>query len=156
IAADLLSQAEHDEQAQSVLIADDEAFADQVAAEVKNILASLPRANIAAASWEKFGAGILVKHWAEAAPLVNEIAPEHLEVATDEPGKVATPIRNAGAVFLGRHTPEAIGDYIAGPSHVLPTFRTARFSSVLSVLDFMKRSSVIACSEAGFNALAPA
>ncbi len=146
IAADLLSQAEHDVMAQSVLICDDAKFADAVEAQIKKILATLPRREIAAASWEKYGAIFLIQDWQEAAALVNELAPEHVELAVENPDALLPNIRHAGAIFLGRHTPEAIGDYVAGPSHVLPTSRTARFSSGLSVFDFIKRTSLIAAT----------
>jgi histidinol dehydrogenase len=145
IAADLLSQAEHDASSQAVLIADDAAFADAVAAEVERQLALLPRREIAEKSWREHGAIILVGKLEDAAAISDAIAPEHLEIATADPDALAARVRHAGAIFLGRYTPEAIGDYIAGPNHVLPTSRTARFSSGLSVLDFMKRSSVVSC-----------
>jgi histidinol dehydrogenase len=154
IAADLLSQAEHDPSSQSILISDDAAFADAVAGEVARQLAVLPRREIAARSWEDYGAIILVGEVADAPPLINRIAPEHLEIATADPAKLFALVRHAGAVFLGRHTPEAIGDYVAGPNHVLPTSRTARFSSGLSVFDFLKRSSVISCDADALAALA--
>jgi histidinol dehydrogenase len=147
IAADLLSQAEHDAVAQSILITTDTYFADKVIAEVERILPSLPRCTIAGKSWADFGAVIVVQNWQEAAEISNKIAPEHLELAVENPDELLPFIRHAGAIFLGRHTPEAIGDYIAGPSHVLPTARTSRFSSGLSVFDFLKRSSIIGCSE---------
>ncbi len=148
IAADLLSQAEHDEDAQAILITDDEAFADRVIEAVAETLERLERREIAAASWRDNGAVILTRNWTEAVQLVDRIAPEHLELAVADPDALAADIRHAGAIFLGRHTPEAIGDYVAGPSHVLPTSRSARFSSGLSVLDFMKRTSLIRCSDA--------
>lgn len=151
IAADLLSQAEHDELAQSVLITNDAKFAAAVEKETASILATLPRRAIAATSWKKYGAVILVRNWKEACGIANEIAPEHLELAVENPQALAENIRHAGAIFLGRHTPEAVGDYIAGPSHVLPTSRTARFSSGLSVLDFMKRTSIVGCTPASFK-----
>jgi len=154
MAADLLSQAEHDEAAQSILITDDAGFAKRVEAEVAAQLASLPRGNIAAASWERFGAIILVERLADAPPLIDVIAPEHLELAVAEPEALAATVRHAGAIFLGRHTPEAIGDYVAGPNHVLPTSRSARFASGLGVLDFMKRTSIVACEPASFATLA--
>ncbi|MGD9538586.1 MAG: histidinol dehydrogenase [Alphaproteobacteria bacterium] len=154
MAADLLSQAEHDEAAQSILITDDAGFAKRVEAEVAAQLARLPRGNIAAASWERFGAIILVERLADAPPLIDAIAPEHLELAVAEPEAIAAKVRHAGAIFLGRHTPEAIGDYVAGPNHVLPTSRSARFASGLGVLDFMKRTSIVACEPASFAALA--
>ena len=148
IAADLLSQAEHDEDAQAILITDDAAFAERVIAAVEETLEGLERRDIAAASWRDNGGVILTRDMAEAVQLVDHIAPEHLELALADPDALAADIRHAGAIFLGRHTPEAIGDYIAGPSHVLPTSRSARFSSGLSVLDFMKRTSLIRCSDA--------
>ena len=146
IAADLLSQAEHDVLAQSILITTDSDFADKVVSEIERILPTLPRRDIAAKSWADFGAVIIVKNWQEAAEINNKIAPEHLELAIENPDKLLPLIRHAGAIFLGRHTPEAIGDYIAGASHVLPTTRTARFSSGLAVFDFLKRSSIIGCT----------
>jgi histidinol dehydrogenase len=156
IAADLLSQAEHDSAAQAILITDDAAFAGSVEREVARHLQRLPRAEIAAASWRENGAIILVADWDEAVALVDRIAPEHLELAIDEAEPVARLVRHAGAIFLGRHTPEAIGDYIAGPNHVLPTARSARFASGLGVLDFMKRTTYVGCDAAGLAALAPA
>ncbi|MEQ1705508.1 MAG: histidinol dehydrogenase [Rickettsiales bacterium] len=147
IAADLLSQAEHDSSAQSILITNDEKFADKVISEVERILVDLPRRAIASKSWNDYGTVIMVKHWQEACDISNRIAPEHLELAVENPEAMLPLLHNAGAIFLGRHTPEAIGDYIAGPSHVLPTSRTARFSSGLSVFDFLKRTSIIGCSE---------
>jgi histidinol dehydrogenase len=145
IAADLLSQAEHDSAAQSILITDDAAFADRVCAAIEAHLVNLPRAEIAAASWRTFGAVILVPTVMDALPLINRLAPEHLELAVAEPDLLADKVRNAGAIFLGRLTPEAIGDYVGGPNHVLPTARSARFSSGLGVLDFMKRTSLLGC-----------
>ena len=156
IAADLLSQAEHDTSSQAILIADDAGFLAAVARAVEGHLATLPRAAIARESWQAHGALILVRDWAEAAALVDRVAPEHLELALADPEALLPAIHHAGAIFLGRHTPEAIGDYIAGPNHVLPTARSARFSSGLSVLDFMKRSSLVACTPAALAALAPA
>ena len=156
IAADLLAQAEHDAAAQSILITDDTEFAGQVALEVEHQLALLPRGNIAGASWERFGAIIRVARLDEAPELVNRLAPEHLELATADPEALMKDIRNAGAIFLGDYTPEAVGDYVAGPNHVLPTARTARFSSGLSVLDFMKRSSILRLSADALEALGPA
>jgi histidinol dehydrogenase len=141
IAADLLSQAEHDALAQSVLITNDAEFAERVAAAVDQMLAALPRAKIAGKSWRDYGAIIVVGALAEAPLLVDRIAPEHVELAVRDPDPLAKSIRNAGAVFLGRFTPEAIGDYVGGPNHVLPTSGNARFSSGLGVLDFMKRTS---------------
>lgn len=155
IAADLLSQAEHDEAAQAILVTDSAAFADAVASAVDETLQGLPRGETARASWETHGAIIVVPDLDAAAPLVDRIAPEHLELAVAEPDRLLPQIRNAGAIFLGRHTPEAIGDYVAGPNHVLPTARSARFSSGLSVLDFMKRSSVIGCEPGGLAAIGP-
>jgi histidinol dehydrogenase len=156
IAADLLSQAEHDTAAQAILIADDAAFAAAVAAAVERRLLELPRADIARASWRDNGAIVIVADWGEAPALIDRIAPEHLELALDEADAMAGQVRHAGAIFLGRWGPEAIGDYIAGPNHVLPTARSARFASGLGVLDFMKRSSLVRCDEASLEALAPA
>ena len=156
IAADLLSQAEHDSAAQAILVTDDAAFAAEVETAVERHLARLPRAQIARASWQAHGAILLVADWKEAATLIDRIAPEHLELALDEADAVAEWVSHAGAIFLGRHTPEAIGDYIAGPNHVLPTARSARFASGLSVLDFLKRSSLVRCDAGSLAALAPA
>ncbi len=156
IAADLLSQAEHDASSQSILMAVSSRFADKVEAAVERALARLPRAAIAGASWRDFGAIIVVADLKEAAELSNRIAPEHLELAVDAPEALLKHIRHAGAIFLGRHTPEAMGDYIAGPNHVLPTSRTARFSSGLSVLDFLKRSTLLSLTAAGAAKLGPA
>jgi len=156
IAADLLSQAEHDSAAQAILVTDDATFAAEVEEAVERHLARLPRAQIARASWQTHGAILLVADWKEAAALIDRIAPEHLELALDEADALAERVRHAGAIFLGRHTPEAIGDYIAGPNHVLPTARSARFASGLSVLDFLKRSSLVRCDAASLAALAPA
>jgi histidinol dehydrogenase len=153
IAADLLSQAEHDASSQSILITDDAAFADSVAAEIDRQLAQLARRAIASASWKGHGAVIIVEKLDDAVALVDAIAPEHLEIATGNPRALFDKIRNAGAAFLGRHTPEAIGDYVAGPNHVLPTSRTARFSSGLSVLDFVKRTSIVSCDADALAAL---
>jgi histidinol dehydrogenase len=156
IAADLLSQAEHDAAAQAILIADDPIFADAVAAAVTAHLEHLSRAAIAGESWASHGAIITVNDWGEAVPLIDRIAPEHLELALDGAEALAARVRNAGAIFLGRLTPEAIGDYVAGTNHVLPTARSARFSSGLGVLDFMKRMSLVRCDEAGLAAIGPA
>ena len=156
IAADLLSQAEHDASSQSILMTDSSLFADQVEAAVERALATLPRAPIAGASWRDFGAIIVVEDLTDAAALSNRIAPEHLELAVDAPEVLLNHIRHAGAIFLGRHTPEAMGDYIAGPNHVLPTSRTARFSSGLSVLDFLKRSTLLSLTAAGVAKLGAA
>jgi histidinol dehydrogenase len=155
IAADLLSQAEHDPVAQSILITDNAEFAKKVEAAIERALALLPRKEIASASWRDYGAIILVPKLADAAALVNRVAPEHLEIATARPEDLLPLIRHAGAIFLGRHTPEAMGDYIAGPNHVLPTARTARFTSGLSVLDFVKRSTLISCSPDAIAKLGP-
>jgi histidinol dehydrogenase len=155
IAADLLAQAEHDRQAQSILIADDAAFADAVETAVERALETLARKDIAGVSWRDFGAIILAESLAAAIPLVNRIAPEHLEIATDDPEVLLARVRHAGAVFLGRLTPEVVGDYVAGPNHVLPTSRAARFSSGLSVLDFMKRTTLLSCSANALEALGP-
>ena len=156
IAADLLSQAEHDTAAQSILITDDAAFADAVSAAVDTALETLPRAEIAGQSWRDFGAIIVVEDMSDAVPLINRLAPEHLELAVADPDALAAQVRNAGAIFLGRYAPEALGDYLAGPNHVLPTARSARFSSGLGVIDFMKRSSLIAADADSLGAVAPA
>jgi histidinol dehydrogenase len=156
IAADLLSQAEHDTAAQAILITDDADFAKRVATAVEGHLKTLPRASIAAESWKSFGAIITVARLEDAVPLVDRIAPEHLELAVADPGSLAAKVRNAGAIFLGRYAPEALGDYVAGPNHVLPTARSARFSSGLGVLDFMKRSSLIGCDPDSYAKVAPA
>lgn len=156
IAADLLSQAEHDPVAQSILITDDAKFADDVDNAVQHHLNTLSRADIARASWDEYGAIIVVDDLAGAASLVNRIAPEHLELCVDDPEDYSKQVKHAGAIFLGRYTPEAIGDYIAGPNHVLPTARTARFSSGLSTLDFMKRTSLIKLNSVGLAKIGPA
>jgi histidinol dehydrogenase len=156
IAADLLSQAEHDTQARSILITDDEAFGRAVITSVEAILPTLKREKIARESWENLGLVIIDKDFADTPRLANKIASEHVELAIDQPELLAPQITNAGALFLGRYTPEAIGDYVAGPSHVLPTSGTAAFSSGLSVFDFIKRSSIICCSAASCDALADA
>jgi len=156
IAADLLAQAEHDVNAQSILITDDAALAADVERAVEAQLSTLPRADIARASWNDFGAVILVKNIGESVELANAIAAEHLEIMTADPEALAAQIRNAGAVFLGPHTPEAIGDYVGGSNHVLPTARSARFSSGLGVLDFMKRTSVLKCGPDQLRILGPA
>ncbi len=156
IAADLLSQAEHDTAAQSILITDDADFADQVIKAIEGHLKTLDRADIARESWEEFGAVIIVNNLDDAVPLVDRIAPEHLELAVENPKELADKIRHAGAIFMGRFTPEAIGDYVAGPNHVLPTARSARFSSGLGVLDFMKRSSLITCDAESLGQVGPA
>lgn len=156
IAADLLSQAEHDPAAQAILITDDAAFADAVTAAVEAEIALLPTAAVARASWDAHGVIIVVDSLDEAPALANALAAEHVEIATDDPEALFAVIRHAGSVFLGRHTPEAIGDYVAGPNHVLPTGRRARFASGLSVLDFMKRTSFLGVNEASLGAIGPA
>jgi histidinol dehydrogenase len=156
IAADLLAQAEHDAVAQSILITDDAKFADAVAEATLATLETLPRRAIAGASWDKYGAIIAVRRLADAVALVDRLAPEHLQLAVAKPDPLMKKVRHAGAIFVGRHAPEALGDYLAGPNHVLPTSRTARFSSGLGVLDFMKRSSIIGCDERGLRALGAA
>jgi histidinol dehydrogenase len=156
IAADLLAQAEHDANAQSILITDDTALADDVARAVETQLTTLPRAEIARASWRQFGAIIVVDTLDTAVILANSIAAEHLEIMTADPESLSARIRNAGAIFLGAHTPEAIGDYVGGSNHVLPTARSARFSSGLGVLDFMKRTSILKCGPDQLRALGPA
>jgi histidinol dehydrogenase len=156
IAADLLAQAEHDAAAQAILITDDVALADAVISAVKRQLTTLPRSLVAGASWRDFGAVILVRDLDEAVPLVDALAPEHLEIETADAERLAARIRNAGAIFLGSHTPEAIGDYVAGSNHVLPTARSARFSSGLGVLDFMKRTSILKLGPDQLRALGPA
>jgi histidinol dehydrogenase len=155
IAADLLAQAEHDTMAQSILITDDDALARSVEEAVAAQLSTLPRAAVARASWRDFGAILLVKNFDEAIPLVDALAPEHLEIETADAEKLAAKVRNAGAIFLGPYTPEAIGDYVAGSNHVLPTARSARFSSGLGVLDFMKRTSMLKCGPEQLAALGP-
>ena len=154
IAADLLSQAEHDPAAQSILITDDEAFGEAVAAQVAEQLKSLSTGEDATASWRDHGA-IIIAPLDEAPRLVNYIAPEHVEFALDDPERLADQVRHAGAIFLGRLTPEAIGDYVAGSNHVLPTSRAARFSSGLSLYDFIKRTSIVKCDEKSFAILGP-
>ena len=156
IAADLMSQAEHDTAAQAILITDDPVFARAVIAAVERLLSSLPRADIAGASWRDHGAVIVVEALEEAVPLVNALAPEHLELTVPEPDVFAAGVRHAGAIFLGRHTPEAVGDYVGGPNHVLPTARSARFSSGLSVFDFLKRTSLLSCDAGALARVGPA
>jgi histidinol dehydrogenase len=156
IAADLLAQAEHDASAQSILITDDPGLADAVSKAVEAQLKTLLRADVASASWRDFGAIILVPSLAEAVPLADRIAAEHLEIVAAEADVLAARVRNAGAIFIGAHTPEAIGDYVAGSNHVLPTARSARFSSGLGVLDFMKRTSLLKCGPEQLRALGPA
>lgn len=156
VAADLLAQAEHGGGAQSILVTDDEALADSVYIEVERQLALLPREDIARAGWEEFGAIITVASLGEAVELANRIASEHVELALDEPRRLLGKILNAGAIFLGHHTPEAIGDYVGGSNHVLPTARSARYASGLGVLDFMKRTSVLGCDPGSLAELADA
>jgi histidinol dehydrogenase len=156
IAADLLAQAEHDASAQSILITDDTALATQVEKAVESQLKTLPRSNVASASWTSFGAIIVVPRLGDAIALVDQIAPEHLEIMSADAEQLVSRIRNAGAIFIGAHTPEAIGDYVAGSNHVLPTARSARFSSGLGVLDFMKRTSLLKCGPEQLRALGPA
>jgi histidinol dehydrogenase len=156
IAADLLAQAEHDTGAQAILITNDADLASAVERSVESQLARLPRKEIAAGSWRDFGAVILVRSLEDALPLVDAIAPEHLEIAADNAEHLVSRIRNAGAIFIGAHTPEAIGDYVGGSNHVLPTARSARFSSGLGVLDFMKRTSILKCGPEQLRALADA
>lgn len=156
IAADLLAQAEHDTAAQSILITPSASLADAVSEAVERHLKTLPRAAIAGASWRDFGAIILVKSLEDAVPLVDRLAPEHLEIETAQPDVLAARVRNAGSIFLGAHTPEAIGDYVGGPNHVLPTARSARFSSGLGVPDFMKRTSLLQCSPEALRTIGPA
>ncbi len=156
VALDLLAQAEHDEAAQAILIADDPGFADRVADAVIAELAHLSRAAIAGASWRAHGAIILVRDWEEAAGLVNRLAPEHLQLMLRDPEAVFARVRHAGAAFLGAFCPEALGDYVAGPNHVLPTGRTARFASGLSVFDFLKRTTWVQADRAGIAAIGPA
>ncbi len=156
VAMDLLAQAEHDESAQSILVTDSAEFGASVAAAVEAALLTLPRAAIAGASWRDHGAIILVRDWAEGVALVNRLAPEHLEILLPEPEAVFAQIRHAGAAFLGPWCPEALGDYVAGPNHVLPTGRTARFASGLSVFDFLKRTTWVAATRQGLGAIGPA
>lgn len=154
IAADLLSQAEHDPAAQSILITDDEAFAAAVAASVERQIGQLDTGDVAAASWRDHGAVVVAP--LDAAPgLVDLIAPEHVEFAVEQPERLSDKVRHAGAIFLGRYTPEAIGDYVAGSNHVLPTSRAARFSSGLSLYDFIKRTSIVKCDADSFGVLGP-
>jgi histidinol dehydrogenase len=155
VATDLLAQAEHDHSAQSILICTSTAFANEVMAEVDSQLATLPKADIAGASWRDFGCIIVVPSLMEAVPLVDRLAPEHLEIVSEDCEAVAARVRNAGAIFLGAFTPEAVGDYVGGPNHVLPTARSARYSSGLNVLDFMKRTSILKCSADALRAIGP-
>jgi histidinol dehydrogenase len=156
IAVDLMSQAEHDASAQAILITDDADFGAEVTRAVERLLQHLQRAKIAGASWRNFGAVVIARDLAHAAELSNRVAPEHLELCTADPEALISLIRHAGAIFLGAHTPEAIGDYVGGPNHVLPTARSARFSSGLSVLDFMKRTTITRVSPEAMAAIGPA
>ena len=156
IATDLLSQAEHDESAQSILITDDAAFGDRVISEINLQLKTLTRRDIAAQSWRNFGAVIVVNDMGQATVLSNRLAPEHLELCVVDPDAMAADITHAGAIFLGAWTPEAIGDYVGGPNHVLPTARSARFSSGLSVLDFIKRTTLTKMTPASLAEIGPA
>jgi histidinol dehydrogenase len=153
IAWDLLSQAEHDPSAQSILITDSESFALETIAAVEKILVNLPTKEVASASWEKHGAVIIVSNLEESIPLLNQLAPEHVELCIDEAQVFANQIKCAGSMFLGRHTPEAIGDYVGGPNHVLPTARSARFASGLSVYDFVKRITYLQCDEQSLQSI---
>jgi histidinol dehydrogenase len=156
IAADLLAQAEHDTAAQPILVTDDAGLAADVERAVEAQLAMLSRVGTARAAWNDFGAVILVRRLDDAVPLVDAVAPEHLEIIADDAEGLAGQIRNAGAIFLGPYTPEAVGDYVAGSNHVLPTARSARFSSGLSVIDFMKRTSILKCGAEQLAKLGPA
>ena len=156
IAADLMSQSEHDPSSQSILITDDAGLASSVAKNAATQNADSPRREIVEAAWRDNGAIIIVGDLKDAAAIVNKIAPEHLELAVDKPDALLGDIRHAGAIFLGRETPEAIGDYVAGPNHVLPTSRAARYASGLSVMNFMKRTSLIGCDAKALKAIGPA
>jgi histidinol dehydrogenase len=156
VAIDLLAQAEHDESAQSILITDDAAFAEAAAAAVERQLETLSRREIATRSWRDYGAIIVTKSLAESIPLADRIAAEHLEIVSEDAEELAAKVRNAGAIFIGAYTPEAIGDYVGGSNHVLPTARSARFSSGLSVLDFVKRTSILKCDASSIRAIGPA
>ncbi|MDR6183333.1 histidinol dehydrogenase [Asaia bogorensis NBRC 16594] len=156
VALDLLAQAEHDELAQAVLITDDAGFARSVVEAVETELKTLPRAAIAGKSWADHGAVVIVRDWNEAAEIANRFASEHLEIMLDDAEQFSTLIRHAGAMFLGRNCPEAVGDYVGGPNHVLPTSRTARFASGLSVFDFLKRTTTISAGADGLRAVGPA
>jgi histidinol dehydrogenase len=156
VAADLLAQAEHDTAAQSILVTDDASLAERVAQSVESQLTSLPRRDIAAASWRDFGAILCVPSLREAIPLVDRLAPEHLEIIAADADDLSARITNAGAIFIGGYTPEAIGDYVGGSNHVLPTARSARFSSGLGVYDFVKRTSILKCDADSLRALGPA
>ena len=156
VALDLLAQAEHDESAQAILITDDPGFGRQVVASLEEEMATLPRSAIAGASWALHGAVIVIADWAEGVALTNRLAPEHLQIMVANPAELFGQVRHAGAAFLGRHCPEAIGDYVAGPNHVLPTGRTARFASGLSVFDFLKRTTWVEASAAALAMIGPA
>jgi histidinol dehydrogenase len=156
LAADLLAQSEHDTAAQAILVTDDDDLAESVERAVQQHLQVLPRAAIAGASWRDYGAIVRVQRIAEALEVVNRVAPEHLELAVQAPDELLAGVRHAGAIFLGGTTPEVIGDYVGGPNHVLPTDRCARFASGLSVLDFMKRSTILHCNPQGLQAIGPA
>ncbi len=156
IAMDLLAQAEHDESSQSILVTTDPALADAVAAAVDHALTTLPRAAIAGASWRDHGCIVLARDWNEAVVLVNELAPEHLQIMVADPRPLFAQIRHAGAAFLGANCPEAVGDYVAGPNHVLPTGRTSRFASGLSVFDFLKRTTWVECDRTALGRVGPA
>ena len=156
VAVDLLAQAEHDEAAQSILIADDAAFAEAVIAAVASEMVSLSRAAIAQASWDAHGAAIVVREWGEAVGLIDRLAPEHLQLMGAGPEALFGQVRHAGAIFLGAYCPEAVGDYVGGPNHVLPTGRTARFASGLSVFDFLKRTTWISGDQAALRRIGPA
>ncbi len=156
IAADLLSQAEHDPTSQSILFTDSDCFSGEVATAIERQIPELATSKVARESWENNGAIITVPTLEAAMPLVNRLAPEHLELAVDDPDALFAKVRHAGSVFMGRMTPEAVGDYVAGPNHVLPTGRRARFSSGLSVLDFMKRASFLALDRTAIEAIGPA
>ncbi|HUH77943.1 MAG TPA: histidinol dehydrogenase, partial [Devosia sp.] len=156
VAADLIAQAEHGAGAQSILVTTEKGLADSVEAEVDRQLALLPKQQIARAGWDEFGAVITVASLDEAVVLANRLASEHVELAVNDPQPLVSAIRHAGAIFLGHHTPEAIGDYVGGSNHVLPTARSARFASGLGVLDFVKRTSILGCDPASLAALADA
>jgi histidinol dehydrogenase len=156
IAADLLAQAEHDVAAQAILLTNDASLASSVESAVERQLANLPRGSVARRAWTDHGAVILVHDFDEAVPIIDALAPEHLEIETADAERLVARIRNAGAIFIGHHTPEAIGDYVAGCNHVLPTARSARFSSGLTVLDFMKRTSILKLGADQLRALGPA
>ncbi|MEE2746739.1 MAG: histidinol dehydrogenase [Pseudomonadota bacterium] len=155
IAADLLAQSEHDLAAQAILFTDDQLFADKVCHSIETHLGKISRSSIAAQSWKKFGAVFIFNNINESNTYIDKIAPEHLQLATAQPRKLLAKVKNAGAIFLGRYVPEAVGDYVAGPNHVLPTDRSARYSSGLGVLDFMKRTSIIGGDKAALKAVGP-